>query len=193
MKSSFLLSCLALAISLGAQAQDGTGVVKSNPLGWFAGQYQFGYEHFLSDRASVQLVPGGIFGSISLTTGDTLGGLTSVTATRSGFIVIPEFRYYLGDEAPRGLYIAPFGRYRSVKTQVDSDEASSQTRSAVGGGFVLGYQYKLANGLTFDLFLGPQFKSTSTTSEGDYDNYGFALDDESDTGIRFGLNMGFGF
>jgi hypothetical protein len=188
------LTFLVIAASWTASAQDGSGVIKTNPFGWFAGQYQFGYEHFISEKASVQLMPGGIFGSVSLTstTVDSTFAFESVSATRGGFIVIPEFRYYLGGEAPDGMYISAFGRFRSVKTTLDDDGASSQTRSAVGGGFVLGYQYMIASGLTGELFLGPQFKATRTTSTGQYDDYGFAIDDESDTGIRFGLNIGFG-
>ena len=72
--------------------------------------------------------------------------------------MVPEVRYYLGDVAPDGLYIAPFGRFRSVKTTVDSDQASTRTRQSIGGGFVLGYQYQLANGLTGELFLGPSIQ-----------------------------------
>ena len=189
-----ILILIAISASLTAFAQDGSGVIKTNPMGWFAGQYQFGYEHFLSENASVQLMPGGIFGSVSLTSStlDSTLAFESVTATRGGFIVIPEFRYYLGGEAPDGLYVSGFGRFRSVKTTLDNDASSSQTRSAIGAGFVLGYQYMLANGFCEEIFLGPQFKSTTTTSTGEYDDYGFAIDDDSDTGIRFGITIGFG-
>jgi len=192
MKRIFIF--LAISASLTASAQEGSGVIKTNPMGWFAGQYQFGYEHFLSEKASVQLMPGGIFGSVSLTSStlDSTLSFETVNATRGGFIVIPEFRYYLGGEAPDGLYISGFARYRSVKTTLDNDASSSQTRSAMGGGFVLGYQYMLANGLTGELFLGPQFKSTTTTYSGTFEEYGFDIEDDSDTGIRFGLTLGFG-
>ena len=112
---------------------------------------------------------------------------------RAGVIVVPEFRYYFAGDAPDGMYIAPFGRYRSVTTTLNNDGNSSQTRKAIGGGFVLGYQYSLANGLTGEVFIGPQFKSSTTSSTGAYDDYGFAFEDESDTGIRFGINIGLGF
>ena len=62
-----ILILIAVSASLTAVAQEGSGVIKTNPMGWFAGQYQFGYEHFLSEKASIQLMPGGIFGSVSLT------------------------------------------------------------------------------------------------------------------------------
>ena len=62
MKKVVFLLALGLTIGLGANAQDGVGGIKTNPWGWFAGQYQFGYEHFLGEHASVQLMPGGIYG-----------------------------------------------------------------------------------------------------------------------------------
>lgn len=191
MKRLVLLALVACGLHV--QGQDMSGIIKTNPLGWLAGQYQFGYEHFLSESASVQVLPGGIFGSVTLFPNDSTSNLTSVGAGRVGAIVVPEFRYYFSGEAPDGMYIAPFGRYRSVTTTLNNDGNSSQTRTAIGGGFVLGYQYSLANGLTGEVFLGPQFKSSTTTSTGAYDEYGFAFDDESNTGIRFGINIGFGF
>ena len=42
-----------------------------------------------------------------------------------------------------------------------------------------------------DLFMGPQFKSSTTSTTGSFDDYGFSIEDESDTGIRFGLNIGY--
>lgn len=191
MKRLVLLAFIACGLCV--QAQDMNGIIKTNPLGWLAGQYQVGYEHFLSEKASVQLMPGGIVGSTTLFPNDSTSNLSPEAAGRAGFIVVPEFRYYFSGHAPDGLYIAPFGRYRSVTTTLKNDRSSSQTRSAVGGGFVLGYQYSLANGLTGEVFLGPQFKSTTTTFTGAYDEYGFAFDDDSDAGIRFGINIGFGF
>ena len=189
-----LLFMAVLCIGISAQAQEGTGVIKTNPFGWFAGQYQFGYEHFLSEKASVQLLPGGIYSVGTVSINDSLAGFfADYTANRTGFIVVPEFRYYLGDVAPDGLYVAPFGRFRSVKTTVDEDAQSTKTRRSFGGGFVLGFQYQLANGITGELFLGPQFKSTETTYTGAYQQYDdFGFDDADDTGIRFGLTIGFG-
>jgi len=189
-----LLILLVLAGAVKAQAQDGSGVIKTNPWGWFAGQFQFGYEHFLSEKMSVQLLPGAIYstGTVSITD-SIVGFFESYSVTRSGFIVIPEFRYYLADEAPEGLYIAPFGRFRTVTATVDEDPQSTRRREIMGGGFVLGYQYKLANGLTGEVFLGPQFKSINTTFTGDYQEYDDLDLGESDgTGIRFGLNIGLG-
>lgn len=196
MKRTFLLmAVLAMGTTaLQAQEQEGTGVIKSNPFGWFAGQFQFGYEHFLSEKLSVQVMPGVIFSNTTVTQGDSLFVFESFDATRLGFIVVPEVRYYLGDVAPDGLYIAPFGRLRTVKTTVDQDDVSTRTRTSIGGGFVLGYQYQLANGLTGEVFLGPQFKSSTTEYTGNFESYDdLNLDDTDDTGIRFGLTIGLGW
>ena len=97
-------------------------------------------------------------GASTLFPNDSTSNLTSVGAGRVGVIVVPEFRYYFDGDAPDGMYIAPFGRYCSVTTTLNNDGNSSQTRTAIGGGFVLGYQYSLANGLTGEVFLGPQFQ-----------------------------------
>lgn len=192
MKRWLIFILLASAVSV--QAQDGTGVIKTNPWGWFAGQFQFGYEHFLSENASVQLLPGAIFSKGSVSISDTtVAFFESYNVTRLGFIVIPEFRYYLSDEVPDGLYIAAFGRYRTVTTTVDEDADNTRLRQIMGGGFVLGYQYQLANGLAGEVFLGPQFKSINTSFTGAYQEYDDLDLGESDgTGIRFGLNIGFG-
>ena len=177
MKQVVFLLALGLTIGLGAHAQDGVGGIKTNPWGWFAGQYQFGYEHFLGEHASVQLMPGGIYGEVSLTPNDTAATFASVRATRSGLIVIPEFRYYLGDEAPRGLYIAPFARYRNVTTRINNDQTSPERHGRLGQ-------------QTRQWLDGDPWRSTTSTT-GSFDDYGFAIEDESDTGIRFGLNIGY--
>lgn len=196
MKHLAFVFLMAIGLQVQGQEQEGTGVIKANPFGWFAGQYQFGYEHFLSEKLSVQVMPGLIFSNVSLSkaVADSSFFFESFDATRLGVIVVPEVRYYLGDVAPDGLYIAPFGRFRSVTTTVDSDEGSTRKRQSIGGGFVLGYQYQLANGLTGELFLGPQFKSSTTTYSGDFEDYeDLSSDDTDGSGIRFGLTIGTGW
>ncbi|MDA8696066.1 DUF3575 domain-containing protein [Flavobacteriales bacterium] len=137
MKHLTFILLMVIGLQVQGQEQEGTGVIKTNPFGWFAGQFQFGYEHFLSEKLSVQVMPGLIFSNTTLS--DTsLFILDSYDATRLGFILAPEVRYYLGDVAPDGLYIAPFGRFRSVKTTVDSDASSTRTRQSIGGGIRIG-------------------------------------------------------
>lgn len=189
------LMLLLLVASLGVlHAQDVNGVLKTNPLGWFAGQYQFGYEHFISPQASVQLMPGAIYSSAVVSINDSIVGFfEDYSATRAGFIVLPEFRYYFAADAPDGLYIAGFGRYRSVKTTVDEDVESTRTKVSLGGGFVLGYQIRTGGGLIGEAFIGPQFKSVNSTYTGAYEQYDdLSIDEGEGTGVRFGVTIGFG-
>ena len=189
MKNIFLIALFLCATSLSAQS-DGPGqVVKANPFGFIAGQYQFGYEHALTDQISVQMSAGILTGSGSAT--DSTSTETH-TSKRSGFIVIPEFRFYPGGNSCEGFYIAALARYRTVKWDVDGDEWYN--KNAIGAAAVLGYQW-YGDGLMIDMFFGPQFKSVSTEwFDGTLSELDDALFPEGDgTGVRFGINLGFGW
>jgi hypothetical protein len=214
---TFLLSAALVAATLGAYAQPNQykGVVKTNPLGYFTGQFMFGYEHMLNERMSVQLMPGLVSQSSSQTLLET-----SYEQKKSGFIVIPEFRYYLKPDnlgAPEGLYVAGLARVLSLTYDLTdtspanglyADVSRTDKRTVVGGGAVIGYAFFMDNGLSAELFVGPQFKSVSF--ERTYDNFGNAeagdaefeskfVDvslaglENSGAGVRFGINVGFGF
>lgn len=96
-------------------------VIKWNIRGVFAGQYQLVYERVLNEQMSVQLSAGYIIrpSSQSIESGSTK---RSYKAKTTGFIIIPEFRYYIISKypVPKGFYIAPFARIRAV-TQVLND------------------------------------------------------------------------
>jgi hypothetical protein len=218
---TFLLSAALVAATLGAYAQPNQykGVVKTNPLGYFTGQFMFGYEHMLNERMSVQLMPGLVSQSSSQTLYDDMGMETSYEQKKSGFIVIPEFRYYLKPDnlgAPEGLYIAGLARVLSLTYDLTDtgaagfygDVSREDKRTVLGAGAVLGYAFFLDNGLSAELFVGPQFKSV--TFERTYDNFSnvevgdAAFDskfldvslaglENSGAGVRFGVNVGFGF
>ncbi len=80
MKNTFLIALFLCATSLSAQS-DGPGqVVKANPFGFIVGQYQFGYEHALTDHLSVQMSAGILTGSGSAT--DSIS-METLTSTRS--------------------------------------------------------------------------------------------------------------
>jgi hypothetical protein len=81
-------------------------------------------------------------------------------------------------------------------------------RTVLGGGAVIGYAFFLDNGLSAEIFVGPQFKSV--TFERTYDFFSNAevgdaefeskfVDislaglENSGAGVRFGVNVGFGF
>lgn len=65
-----------------------------------------GYEHALNDKFSVQLSAGLIAGSGSIFTTDTVTlETTTVTYKRSGYIAIPEVRFYPKGNACEGFYL----------------------------------------------------------------------------------------
>ena len=183
-KIVLILSMCAFGVA--AHAQQITHAVKANPIGFFAGQYQLGYEHGLTDVISAQLSAGLIAGSGEAT---RLGNpLETVGTTRSGFIVIPEIRVYPGGSACEGFYASLVGRYRTAET-VDDEGNIRLNRSAFGGAIVLGYQ-RVTTGYVVDFFIGPQLKKVE--AEGDLDVSGW-LNNDNNVDVRLGVNIGFGW
>lgn len=190
MKNTFLIALLLCATS--AFAQGPANVVKSNPFGYFAGQYQVGYERALNDNFSVQLQAGILTGTGTVTVTDSVSGEIEIADfTRSGVILIPEARYYPGGNACEGFYIAASGRYRVAKTAANDDPIYDRT--AIGGALTLGLQW-WNDGMLVDLFVGPQIKNVTTDwhTDGSEEDLGL-FGDTSGTGVRFGVNVGFGF
>jgi len=194
MKNIFLISLFLCATSLSAQS-DGPGqVVKANPFGFIVGQYQFGYEHALTDHLSAQMSAGILTGSISVN--QTVDGDTTSTAiltsSRLGLIVIPEFRFYPGGNSCEGFYIAALARYRNVKQTVDGDDWYK--KNVLGASAVLGYQW-YGDGLMIDMFFGPQFKNVSIElfDESLLEQETPLFPEGDGIGVRFGVNVGFGW
>jgi hypothetical protein len=83
------------------------------------------------------------------------------------FTITPEYRFYLSGKAPQGFYIAPFARYSKMKMSqnysfVDSDNTThnpliSGTFTGIGGGLLLGAQWKLGKSVALDLWLAGPF------------------------------------
>ena len=189
LKNPLLILLFLCATSLSAQS-DGPGqVVKANPFGFIVGQYQFGYEHALTDQLSVQMSAGILTGSISVNDTTSTAILTS---SRSGLIVIPEFRFYPGGNSCEGFYIAALARYRNVKQTVDGDDWYK--KNVLGAAAVLGYQW-YGDGLMIDMFFGPQFKNVSTElfDESLLEQDQPLFPDGDGLGVRFGVNVGFGW
>ena len=196
------------------------GVIKWNPLGIFAGQYQFGYEHMLNDKMSVQLTAGLINQNTDQSYQNfTLGEQYRYEQNKGGFIAIPEFRYYISPQdfgAPEGLYVAALARILDLTYDLTDtadpgvwgDLSREDKRTVIGGGIVLGYAYYLDNGFMLEGFIGPQFKNVNferTYDSGLDTEVGDALFEEkfidislggvenSGGGVRFGVNVGYAF
>ena len=188
MKKFMFAACAAL-ISLTMSAQQNTQAVKTNPLGFFAGQYQVAYERALNDNFSVQLSAGFIGGTSEGTLVSDSLEVSTETYNKTGFIAIPEVRWYPGGSACEGFYIAALGRFRSATTVNESDDVILE-RTANGAAVVLGYQ-RATDGYMVDFFVGPQYKAV--TSAGSLEEASSFFTSDNPMGVRVGVNLGFGW
>jgi hypothetical protein len=106
----------------------------------------------------------------------------------SNFAVTPEVRFYMGKEAFRGFYLAPFVRYSnhpakgvsfSYTYSTQEDPLNEKDGSIVlngnlstfTGGLLIGSQWKLSKAVYFDWWiLGPQYGSSSGKISGNSDH-----------------------
>ncbi len=187
------LLCLGLSLAgegiVHAQDNGGRMQIKTNPFGWFAGQFQVSVEKPFSKHASWQLTSGIVRSNLELNTSDLeslLGVRTSLNSVDwLGFVVMPEVRYYLSPEVMKGFYFGGFARVRAIQRTMVTNFTGVQRRTAVGAGFVLGGQFQMGKRVRGDLFLGPQVKSV-TTNIGEHFVYG---EEGWIPGIRFGMNI----
>jgi hypothetical protein len=116
---------------------------------------------------SVQLMPG-LVSQSSSQSWNFGTEVYSYEQKKSGFIVIPEFRYYVSPDrtgAPHGLYVAALARVLMLTYDLEDtgdlfpygDLSREDKRTVFGGGAVLGYQYATSGGFTLEAFAGPQF------------------------------------
>jgi hypothetical protein len=209
MKKITLLSLafFTLTVFNSAFAQIKDNAIKLPLVGLFGGQYQLAYERALTDKITVNL-SGGYIHRTSSQSWD----YDRYTAVTSGFLVVPEARYYF-KESMKGMYLGLFGRYKST-TQKLTDKSddlmyggtdvSRETKtSSIGGGVVFGIQFLIADAFVIDMFMGPTVKSGSPKTT--YNNAGvtdldfeskfldFKFADNSNVGLRAGVSVGYAF
>lgn len=179
-----LVSLLLLLISFPASAQDEPpkNLFKINLLSPLVRTGSFFYERALSNDLSLQL---GFF-----YTGATVGE----TEFR-GMGITPELRYYLSEKhsAPRGVFIAPFGRYQNFNVEnTDAEPVSKGTITSFGGGLLIGTQTLFKNRISLDVWAGPAYYSSKTkVTVGNEED--FELGSFDGFTVRFGITVGIGF
>lgn len=129
-------------------------------------------------------VPGWLSNRIDLNEDDN-----TTTNTYTSFGLNLENRFYLTGEAPRGFYLAPYGRYNrfAVERITVNAENGAETRlkgtvGSFGLGAAAGYQFRLGQAMTLDLtFAGLHLnwmRGTIRYSTDDPDNNIAAFRDE---------------
>lgn len=84
----------------------------------------------------------------------------------SSFGAVVENRFYLGKNAPRGFYLAPYARYNNFSLARTTEEAETQYATTfkgaingIGIGGAMGVQFRLGEHFTMDAtFVGIDFK-----------------------------------
>lgn len=150
------LLLLIAIVGVGFTANAQKNVVKANPLALAFGSFEVGYERVVSESSSVELAVA--YSSLKV---NTIGG--QVDAKSEGFGVEGKYKFYFGDETPRGWYAAPVVSYSS--TSLDSAGESGDF-SFFGAGAVAGYQWVFGggdSGFALDLNFGAQYASISTS------------------------------
>jgi hypothetical protein len=195
MKTKLFTLLLTAALSLGflSQAQAQQNVLKINPLSLALLTGNVQYERALNEAMSVQL---GVFYT---------GFSTEIEGIRLGYSgvgITPEFRYYVSNarqDAPRGVYLGPYVRYRNISTSAgdDVDEGAWES-NLIGGGLILGHQWLFGDAFVLDMFIGPGFRSTNTrvvSTSGTITQDDLLGLGSSGTGVlfRWGLSIGAAF
>lgn len=99
----------------------------------------------------------------------------------TSFGAVLEHRFYVGQNAPRGFYLAPYGRYNNFAITRTTESAGSQYKTtikgAVGGlgfGAAAGVQFRIGDFLTMDATLAgidlKWLRGTLTYSTNDPEN-----------------------
>ena len=181
---------MAIAVLAGSMfvsnAAAQSNVIKINYLSLILKTVNLGFEHAISDNASVQLQGyywlGGNVGDLSY----------------SGFGVTPEFRFYPGGSAPKGFFLAPYLRYQSWSVEDETTDiwtgvtyTAEGTYSSMGGGVLIGGQFLFGDVVSLDVYGGPGYNSgtlewdSNYTGSADVSGDGFTF--------RFGSTIGFAF
>ncbi len=152
-------------------------VVKLNLTGLIVKSFGVQYEHKIRKKASIAL---GLtyrpkstwFVSKFYDSTSTSSGISNETkfmystSRYRSLMITPEFRYYLGRQAPNGLYLAAFARARMDRlafkynyydnNTIEREGLANLDETLIGGGIMLGYQIVTRKKLTIDFwFLGP--------------------------------------
>lgn len=157
MKKLLIITVLGLAFSLNSTAQKDAGNILKLHIG-VLNKIKLTYEVPVSDVFSFGSSAAYYFGSYP------------------GFKVEPFARYYIGGEAPSGLYLQAKGAYGSFKPELifyapnffNNLQAITEKKSvsSVGGGLDLGYQWLSGRNknIAIDISLGGQFMKDINSS-----------------------------
>lgn len=159
----FSMTLLLATLSINAQSEnEPKNTLKANPLGLIIGIGKINYERKLSETTSAQL-------------GASYFNYSADGLSLSGLALAPEYRFYTGDAALKGFFLAPFLKYNNV-TLKDEDQGFKGSLNAFAIGAKGGFQWLLGKQESFviDLAFGGKYSDFNLKvkegSEDAYDN-----------------------
>lgn len=152
--SIVIIAAFAFIGSLRAQEN----AVKANPIGLLFGAAQFGYEHLITEKSSLEL---------SLAYANIGASVDGEDSRATGLGIDGRYKFYFSPSKVgiRGWYAAPTAGYVSTKATSSNSEGKLSWFSA---GAVGGYQWIFGGGSTgfaLDLNFGAQYVSAKTSGD----------------------------
>ena len=158
---------------------DKKNIIKINLLSPFLGTLSLQYEKIINDESSMQ------YGFYYFS-----GTLFAQSFPVLGFCFTPEYRFYLSESTPHGIYIQPYLRFARFWLTGKYANVSDNAFTGIAGGMVFGKQWLFKNKISMDLYAGPLYTKI------------FFVDNSSTRGlpnvangywIRTGLTLGYYF
>ncbi|AFM06014.1 Protein of unknown function (DUF3575) [Bernardetia litoralis DSM 6794] len=157
-KLFFTLLCLTFfQMSLAQQV-----IIKTNPLNPILGRYTLGLEVAITEHSSLSLLVSRSnlsFDKFDYETsnGSEVGGELELTSW--GFM--PEYRYYISEQALKGFYIGSYANYARMELDISvnggTDETSGYANAKFnnyGLGIMTGYNFLINDQFSIDVFGG---------------------------------------
>ena len=199
------------AVLLASTAHAQTNVLKVDIIQPLINTIALSFEHKLSESRSFQLSVAGTFGYKDHSNfsfyNNSSGYYYSGQASTSGFSITPEYRFYLSEKhaAPEGFYVAPYMRFQHLSATIDYNsglgyptQSYEANLNAFGLGVVVGKHWIFKKRFSIDLFVGPGYTFTNTSSnQSDYKpnkrNFVGQLGTDNNYDFRSGASFGIAF
>ncbi len=164
----YLLLIFAFVLTAHSHAIAQKAIVKANVAGLLSNQY----------GGAAEIVVGK-----QLTVGAAVGyknrnrdfGFGDATTNEKGIVLIPEVRYYIGnnfEKAPRGIYIGGNYTYERLDVVIDGGPTDTLNTFSTTGqvvnsgiGVVAGYQLILLDRISLDFNISPYYNAANITGD----------------------------
>jgi len=157
MKKGLLVILIALFAISNVKAQEASGVIKVNPVGFIFGVFNGTYEKALNEKSSIAV-------------GASYFNWSNLNI--SGFGASAEYRFYFSNnsEAPHGMFAAPIldleslsYSYKDINVDPVTGEITTDSGTdsvfSIGGGVKAGHQWIWDSGIALDLYFGYGYRS----------------------------------